>query len=169
MSWKPASAKRRSISTHMSVPTTPGQYALTVMPSAACSLAAAWVRARTANLVALYGPSMAKPSCPAIDEALMILLILPSAWFPSSLNFATAAWMPHSTPSTLTAQIFATSSGVTSAIGPTSAMPAPTRTKMDAMLTARVERCPPQAATSISTIAPAASTSSGRVVASWDA
>ena len=41
------------------------------MPSAACSLAAAWVSARTANLVALYTPSMANPSWPAIEDALM--------------------------------------------------------------------------------------------------
>jgi hypothetical protein len=33
------SAIRRSISTHMSVPTTPGQYAFTVMPSDANSFA----------------------------------------------------------------------------------------------------------------------------------
>ena len=42
------------------------------MPSAAYSLAAACVSARTANLLALYTPSIANPSCPAIDEALMI-------------------------------------------------------------------------------------------------
>ena len=35
-------------------------------------------------------------------------MILPAAC-PSSLNLATAAWMPQSTPSTLTAQILATS------------------------------------------------------------
>ena len=49
-------------------------------------------------------------------------MILPPC--PRSLNLAAAAWMPQSTPSTLTAQIFATSSGVTSAIGFTWAMPA---------------------------------------------
>ncbi len=45
--------------------------------SAASSLAAAWVRPTTPNLVAEYGPRYAKPECPAIGAALMIVPPVP--------------------------------------------------------------------------------------------
>ena len=46
---------------------------MTLILSAASSLASAWVRPTTPNLVAEYGPRCAKPECPAIGAALMIV------------------------------------------------------------------------------------------------